>query len=104
MFGNSIKMDPTQNGPYAKKQQTTVVEFANNKGADQPGYPRNLISTFVICLLESSISELASSKISIFYIVSVAELAGLNLALSKTLKTGFLASRPINIVCHSNAV
>ena len=40
--------------------------FANNKGADQPARPRNLISAFVIRLLESIISKLATSKISIF--------------------------------------
>ena len=40
--------------------------FANNKGADQPAHPRSLIGAFVIHLLESSISKLASSKISIF--------------------------------------
>ena len=42
--------------------------FANNKGADQPAsaHPRSLISTFVIHLLESIISRLAASEISIF--------------------------------------
>ena len=38
----------------------------NNKGADQPAHPRRLISAFVIHLLESIISQLASSEISIF--------------------------------------
>ena len=58
-------------------------------------HPRNLISTFVIRLLESIISRLAMSEISLFYIVSVAEQAGFNLFLSETLKTGFLESWPI---------
>ena len=40
--------------------------FANNKGADQPVHPGRLISTFVIHLLESIISKLATSKFSIF--------------------------------------
>ena len=67
----------------------------NNKGADQPVYPFSLISAFVIRLLENIISRLATSEILIFKLVSVAEQAGLNLTLYETLKTGFLASRPI---------
>ena len=39
---------------------------SENKGADQPAHPRSLISTFVIRLLDSIISELATSDISIF--------------------------------------
>ena len=31
--------------------------FANSKGADQPEHPRSLISTFVICFLESTICK-----------------------------------------------
>ena len=58
--------------------------FANNKGADQPVHPCSLISAFVICLLESIISRLATSKLSIFYLVSVAEESGLSLILSET--------------------
>ena len=45
-------------------------------------------------LLESIISKLATSGFSIFYVVSVAEQAGLSLALSETPKTGFDTSRP----------
>ena len=56
-------------------------------------HPRSLISVFVILLLESFICKLATGEI--FEIVSVAEETGLNLALTETLKTGFLASRPI---------
>ena len=55
----------------------------------------SLISAFVIHLLKSIISGLATSEISLFYLVSVAEQTGLNLALSETPKTGFLTSRPI---------
>ena len=40
--------------------------FANNNGADQPAHPRSLIRVFVICVLESTISKLATSKISVF--------------------------------------
>ena len=66
----------------------------NNTGADQPAHPRSLISAFVIRFLESIISKLATSEISIFYLVSVGEETGLNLAKSETQKTGFLAVRP----------
>ena len=48
---------------------------ANSKGAD----PRRLVCVFVIHLLESIISELASSEILIFQLVSISEQAGLNL-------------------------
>ena len=44
--------------------------------------------------LESIISRLATSEISIFLLVSVTEETGLSLALSETPKTGFVASRP----------
>ena len=69
--------------------------FANNKGADQPGHPRNLISTFVIHLLEITLSKLARSKFSIFKLVSVAEETCLSHVMSKALKTGFVGSRSI---------
>ena len=52
--------------------------FANNKGADQPVHQHSLVST-LICIFESILSRLAKSAISIFYLVSVAEHAGLNL-------------------------
>ena len=68
--------------------------FANNTGADQPARLRNLISAFVIRFLESFICKLATGEISIFWIVSVVEETGLNLALTETPKTGFLATRP----------
>ena len=58
--------------------------FENNKGTDQTGHLHSLISTFLIRLLENIINELASREISIFLLVSVAEQAGLNLALWET--------------------
>ena len=51
---------------WASMQETCLWGFANNKGADQPVHPHSLISTLVICLLESIISKLAMSEISIF--------------------------------------
>ena len=45
--------------------------FVNNKGADQPAHPCSLISTFVICLMESIISTLDTSEFSLFYVLQV---------------------------------
>ena len=77
-------------GPHREK--TCLRGFANNTGADQPAHPRSLISAFVIRFLESIICKLSTSEISIFELVSAAEQAGLNLILSETPKTGFLAT------------
>ena len=84
---------PGQNG--LRREKICLRGVANNKGADQPAHTRSLISAFAIRLLESIISKLATSEFSIFYIVSVAEQAGLNLTLPETPKTGFVATRPI---------
>ena len=62
--------------------------FANNIGADQ---------RFCSSLLESIVSKPAKSKFSVFQLVSVAEDTGLSLAILETPKTGFVATRPINI-------
>ena len=40
-----------------------VMPYANNKGADQPGHPRSLISTFVVRCLDSIISLVSISEI-----------------------------------------
>ena len=42
-------------GPQQEK--TFFLRCANNKGADQPEQMHNLISIFVICLLESVICK-----------------------------------------------
>ena len=84
--------DALTNGPRPEK--TCLWEFAYNKGTDQPAHPPSLISAFVICILESSISKLATSGISFFKLVSVAEQAGLNLTLSETPMTDFVTTRP----------
>ena len=63
----------------------------------QTSYLHSVFSTFVIRLLESITSRLATSKHLIFELVSVAEQAGLNLNLSETMKTGFLALRLIAV-------
>ena len=71
-----------------RREKTCLPWFANSKGADQPGHPRSLISAFVFSVFESIISKHATNEIF--------EETGLNLALSETRKTGFLATRPIN--------
>ena len=72
-----------------------VWGFVNNTCADQPAHRRSLISAFVIRFVKTIICQLATGEISIFWLVPVAEEAGLILALSETAKTGFLVSRPI---------
>ena len=53
--------------PYGpQREKTCLGRIANNKGADQPAHPRSLISAVVIRFLESIISRLAMSEISIF--------------------------------------
>ena len=49
----------------------------------QSAHLRSLISTFVVRCLDSMICILAISKVSRFYLVSIAEQAGLNLTWSK---------------------
>ena len=55
---------------------------------------------FVIHFLKSIISKHATSEISVFELVSVAEETALSLALSETPKTGFLASQLILATAH----
>ena len=66
-----------------RREKTCLWWFVNNKGADQPAHSRSLINAFVIRVLESTISKLATSEISVFLIVSVAEQDGLKLTLSE---------------------
>ena len=66
-----------------------VFGGCENSGADQPVHPGSLISTFIVPFLESIICKLATSEISVFKLVSVAEETALSLALSETPKTGF---------------
>ena len=92
VMSGSHKLGLSLIGP--QREKTFLQGFANNTGADQPVHPRNLISAFVIRLLESIIYKLTTGEIAIFYLVSVAEESGLKLALSKTLKAGFLEMGP----------
>ena len=56
------------------------MPYANNKGAD----PRSLISTFVVCCLDSIVPLVSISEISSLYLASVAEQAGFCLTWSQT--------------------
>ena len=49
------------------------MQYANNKGADQPAHPRNLISAFCFRCLHSIISVVAIFASSCLFLVSVAE-------------------------------
>ena len=86
--------------PYGPHHEKTCLRgFENNNDSDQPAHLGSLISSFVCCILESIISRLAKSKILIFWLVYIAEQAGLNLALQETPKTGFVATAA-HIVCN----
>ena len=63
-----------------RREKTCLRWFANNTGAGQPAHPHSLISAFVIRFLESIVSRCATSEISNFKIVCVAEETGLSLA------------------------
>ena len=78
-----------------RREKICLRGFANNKGADMPAHPRSLISAFVIRLLESIMSRLATREIIIFQLASVVEQADLSLILSESPKTGFFATSHI---------
>ena len=69
---------------WARSCETCLMSYANNKGADQPAHPRSLISTFVFRCLDGMICILAISKVSLCYLASGAEQAGLSLTWSQT--------------------
>ena len=70
-------------------EKMCLMSYANNKGADQPAHPHSLISTFVVCCLDSIISLDSTAKISRLQLASVAAEAGLCLAWSETPKDTF---------------
>ena len=49
---------------WATSWENLFMPYANNKGADQPAHPRSLISTFIVCCLDSVISLASISEIS----------------------------------------
>ena len=51
---------------WTLSRENLTLSHANNTGTDQPAQMRRLISTFVIRLLESATSQVATCIISIF--------------------------------------
>ena len=76
----------TANGPG--HAETCLTSYANNNCADQPAHSRSLISTFVVCCLDST-TLVAIFETSRLQLPSVAEQAGLNLTWSKISETLF---------------
>ena len=76
------------------------MPYANNKSADQPAHPRSLISTFVVRCLDSMICILVISKVSRFWLASVAEQAGLSLTWSKISEDTFSRDEAHMICCY----
>ena len=58
----SYDISETSNGSGHAK--TCLMPYANNKGADQPAHPRNLISTFVVRCLDSIMPLVSITEIS----------------------------------------
>ena len=84
-------LEPSHNKENKPRHEKTLfLQYANNKGADQPAHPRSLVSAFVVRCLESIIHLVSKSEISSLYLASVAAQAGLSLLWSQTPKTGFL--------------
>ena len=65
------------------------MPYANNKGADQPVHPRNLISAFIVRFLDSIIATDVRSKISRLLLASVAEQTGLSVTWLHTFENRF---------------
>ena len=62
-FREVVEQMVIDHGLYGpRREKNCRPGFGNNKGADKPAHSRSLISAFVIRLLESIISELATSK------------------------------------------
>ena len=51
-----------RNGPGHAKM--CLMPYVNNKGADQPAHPCSLISTFIVCCLDSIMPLVCISEIS----------------------------------------
>ena len=68
---------------------------------DQPTHPCSLISTFIVCYLDSIIPLLAIAEISRLKLVSAAEQAGLSLNWWETPKTGFLVNGSYSVPCKA---
>ena len=64
-------------------ENTCLMSYANNKGADQPAHPRSLISAFVVRCLDSIMSLVSVAQISSLMLASVAKQASLSLTSSE---------------------
>ena len=62
--GATIKSSSSSYGP--RREKTCLRGLANNTGADQPAHLSRLLSAYVIHFLESIISKLTTSEISIY--------------------------------------
>ena len=80
---------------WATSWENLFMPYANNKGADQPAQPSDLISTFVFHCLDSIIPPVSISEISSLYLTSAAEKASFSLPWLQTPITGFLVTRLI---------
>ena len=76
--------------------ENLFMQYANNKGADQPAHSCSLISTFVVCCLDSIIPLVSKSQITSLYLDSVPAQADSSLAWSETPKIGFSHDRQYN--------
>ena len=56
-------------------EKTSLMSYANNKGADQPAHLRSLIRVFLVRCLDSVMSLVFVTKISSLMLASVAEQA-----------------------------
>ena len=79
-------------GIWAASWENLFMPYANNKGTDQPAYPRSLISAFVVRCLDSIIPLLVIAEILRPQLVSSAERAGWSYLVGPP-KTGFLVTR-----------
>ena len=75
--------------PCGPRHEKTCPRRFANKDADQPAHPRSLISTFFSLIGKYHIQTCYKRNFNF-----LAEQAGLNLTLSETPKTGFLATSP----------
>ena len=64
-------------------EKMCFMQYANNRGADQPAHPRSLSSAFVVCCLDSIIPILVKFKISRLKLVSDTQKDGLSLTSCK---------------------
>ena len=82
IYASNFKHDFLSKKSAYNTRRNTV--YANNKCADQPVHPHSLISTFDVHCLDRLIPLVSISKISSFYLASVAARAGLSLPWSET--------------------